>query len=430
MSSRKSSAPWFWIVFFVLLFVAIAAVVYLPRWYVEIQLSGLPPEVYELVKRFRTEPVEIPESYLTPPEVPDDLLELVETHRELLEGRPPPIPSDLESRVREGAELTEAEWEEVASILSAVDPRIQTIVELASHPDYWFGIVPTKVGAQGIPDFLPIQTSGHYIPLLASLQTDQGDYEKAFESLLSLLRLSIRRPSDNLIAQLIALALTNRAISPMASAAKNCDDVALLKKTLDDLNELAPRILLNTFDDPVLAIVAEMIRYERKNGGAIEVSPGKTGMDYVNKIASPTSATSRMRRKLFNQPAVGWLQSITYFWSTLSGFNEFLIAMSLPNQLQAGIRSHHISSGFDLLRLTFANRIRELETGKRSADQAVFIPDLLEEPLLDPFTDKPYLWDASSEIFYGVAPDGNDDGNRFLYSPTNGTTSAGDFSLR
>jgi hypothetical protein len=47
----------------------------------------------------------------------------------------------------------------------------------------------------------------------------------------------------------------------------------------------------------------------------------------------------------------------------------------------------------------------------------------------DPFADKPYLWDASHETFYGIGPDGKDDQNLVRYDPTNGTTSEGDLSV-
>lgn len=430
MSSSRSSFPLSRMFLVIIFVVVISAVVVVPRWYVNTQISSLPPELGELIERFCSEPVEIPESYLNPPEIPGDLLRLVEDNRKLLESLPSPIQRDLETKIREGAEVTEAEWEEVASILSAADQRVRASIELASHSDYWFGVYPQKVPKQGMTGVFPIQSLGHYLPLLAYLQTHQGDYAEAFESLLSLLRLSIRHPSDLLIDQLIGLALTKSAIQPMASVANRCDDIELLKQTLDQLNELAPKIHQNNFADPILASVLEFIHYERKNGGAIEVSPGMTGLDYFRKIVSPTSATSRIRRKLMNQPAAGWVQSLTHFWSALTGSDLILIAMSLPNQLESRFREESIQSAFDLLLITLAGRIHELETGEKVENQTAFVPALWVEPLLDPFSEKPYLWDASSEVFYSVAPDETDDGNRISYSPTNGTTSAGDFSLR
>jgi len=431
MPTSRSSFPWAIIFFLILLVMVVIAVFVVPRWWVEFQISKLPPEVRATIERFRSEPVEIPEDWVTPPEAPEDLLALVEKRRAILETQPPAIPRELQSRAVAGDELSDSEWEEVASILSKVDPQFQAIDDLVSHPSYWFGILPTKVDNRGIPDLLPIQTTGQYLPLRALYQARQGDYEGGIESLLTLLRLSIRHPTDGEIEQLVALALTQRAIQPMATLAKECEDPTLLKATLNRLNDLAPTIQLNVFDDPILACVVVWINYERKNGGALEVSPGKTGLDYLYEISAPNSAVSRMRRKLVNQPTSGWFRSVVvHFWSILTGSYRLMIAMSLPNQLDMGIRNDHIGSAFDLVRLALANRIHELQTGAKANDQNAFIPDLLKEPLLDPFTEKPYLWDASSEVFYSVAPDEVDDGNHIQYSPTNGSRSVGDFSLR
>jgi hypothetical protein len=55
-----------------------------------------------------------------------------------------------------------------------------------------------------------------------------------------------------------------------------------------------------------------------------------------------------------------------------------------------------------------------------------FVPRFFEEDLLDPFTNQPYLWDASHEVFYSAGPDREDDGDLVDYRSLTGK---GDISL-
>jgi len=72
-------------------------------------------------------------------------------------------------------------------------------------------------------------------------------------------------------------------------------------------------------------------------------------------------------------------------------------------------------ANFDILRLSLANRIVELEAGNKVTDPKEFVGRFFDEELPDPFSNSSFLWDATNEVFYSVGEDGIDGGNRREY---------------
>jgi hypothetical protein len=102
---------------------------------------------------------------------------------------------------------------------------------------------------------------------------------------------------------------------------------------------------------------------------------------------------------------------------------------AMPDAQEGFIREKVAKAQFDLARLMVATRLMQLRGEPSTGSLSAFVPNYLPKAPLDPFSEKPYLWQPSEGCFYSVGPDRTDNRLEKRYDPTNGTLSSGDIGL-
>lgn len=413
------------------LFFCTLVLVFVPRLFILGHLrKSLSPEQMALLDRLKTEPLDFPGTWSLESFDPPELVAFVEESQTLLLSVPPKIPEKIKSRLSTAEPFVEGEWLEVAKLVEAASAYLRAVKTLVSQPGYRLGVLPLPKKAPNLPDYTAIQSPGHLLLLKARLADHfSNDLRVVFPYALTALQLTTRKNSSPLISHLIAVALQLRLTKSLAYFAAKCEDPQLLRDSLADMNRLAPLTELGVFLDPLRLMVTDAVQLENEAGGNIRLVTGKPGSYYFKKLQSPDSAWRRSvpakRPNRWNARIERLALPLYSYWGIL----DIVAGISLPDVTEGLVTEQRASAELTLSRLALANRIHELEGQGRARDTASFVPDLLPEDPIDPFTDEAYLWSASDSVFYSVGPDKVSQENRLRYSPTNGTVSAGDISL-
>lgn len=194
--------------------------------------------------------------------------------------------------------------------------------------------------------------------------------------------------------------------------------IHLLLHSLDGVGELEQ--LITIVDEEVLPPVRRWPYWEEK------WSQG-TLMEYLLRqvpVLPKTVSIAEWQREFMNSIlafGLGWIeQPVDRFWFRMEMYFTPRGQSYLVNEYQMFSRHNTSSSRYNnaslahirLLRLAIANRIIEIETGAKATSSTAFVPRFFPEEPLDPFSDKPFLWDALRQRFYSVGRNGVDDGGQ------------------
>lgn len=234
---------------------------------------------------------------------------------------------------------------------------------------------------------------------------------------MTALRLIHRHPASSLITHLIAIGCEGIAVECVGSLTTRCDDPAILRATLEEMNRLDPLVNLDNLDQAVLIDHIAALRECKRQGYPVDLSSGKPGAYYFRQHL-------QLAQSIGGASAGGKLPGFARGMA-----EKVLYKIAAPNMEEAHTRERAAKAKFDLTRLLLARRIEQLESGTAPQEATQLVPECLPEPLRDPFSDIAYVWDASRELFYSIGPDKRNDQNQIRYDPTNGTISAGDIAL-
>ncbi len=426
----EKSSKWLWgccIILLIMVAIVVLAIFGI-RWYVGRMVEkDMTPEEIAQMERFFNEPVEIPKAWQEVEPYPDELIEAAMD----LHNRWEPMgefPEWFDSwngpmdKLQRGHALTPEEWEEIKHVVEFYEDFLPVVAKFVDSPGYQLQSFPKRAPTEGfddlhLPDFLMVQRIVKVLCLQAYHQAHQGEWESAFESSLSALRLIQRHPASYLITHLIALACEGIALECLSSLAAQCDNPAILLATLQKVNRLDPLINLDNLDQAVLIDQISFLREYKRQGHDVDLSSGKpAGYFFRQHLQITQSIGGATPGAQLPDAAFGMVEKILY-------------KIAAPNALEAHTRERAAKAKFDLARLLLARRIEQLESGTAPQDTSQLVPEYLPVDPRDPFSDTAYLWDASGELFYSIGPNERNENNRIRYDPTNGTISTGDISL-
>jgi len=427
MAEKGSKWLWGCSIALLLLLAIVVLTLFGIRWYVARMVEAdMTPEEIAQMERFFNEPVEIPKAWQEVEPYPDELTEAAIN----LQNRWEPMgefPQWFDSssgplyKLRQGQALTSEEWDEMGQMVEYYEDFLPAVTKFVNLPGYELQAFSGKDAADKlfivVPNFLLIQRVTKLFCLQAYSLAHEGQWEPAFEAALTALRLTQRHPASSLITHLIAIGCEGIAVECVGSLATRCDDPAILRATLEEMNRLDPLINLNNLDQAVLIDHIAALRECKRQGYPVDLSSGKPGAYYF-------------RQHLQLAQRVGGASP----GGNLPGFapgmvEKVLYKIAAPNMEEAHARERAAKAKFDLARILSARRIEQLESGTAPQDASQRVSEYFPEPLRDPFSDVAYVWDASRELFYSIGPDKRSDHNRIRYDPTNGTVSAGDIAL-
>jgi hypothetical protein len=322
-----------------------------------------------------------------------------------------------------GCEITTEEWRLAEKRVVSTSPVIQALVALSEVSDYDLSaMLELHISSPGV----------RLLSLQSHLLAREKNWEDALEANLVVLRLARRHPASPLVTHLVGIASELCALRSTAPIVVDCDDREALKTLLEEIQNLDPK---NHFDNlhrvPLVDSLGILRADSRRLGVSVDLTPGHPRAFYWRQLWGGKAIEVSDLRKTDD---VLVMMAVSAFGGSptmmrILWIDRLLYADYMPNFMEARIREMVCRSEFDLVRLLVANRIRELESGRRTSDPADLVPEWMPEMPVDSFTLDPFLWDATHENFYSVGPDRLDSGNVVRYGPTNGTKSVGDISL-
>jgi hypothetical protein len=326
--------------------------------------------------------------------------------------------------LQRGAELTPAEWAAAEEKIAEVADYLVAWSTFSRHPEYEMEAIPPKnPSRKSLPLYNPVEVSraAGFLCLQSHVLAKMAKWPESLDSALSALRIARRHPASPIITHLTAAACEKFSYRSIARLASQCPKRGPLEEALLELNRFDDNHHSNTVEDEVRAnLIGDLRWINREEIPPLHFGPGKPGVFYRRLVLQTE------RRKGFQQSQP--FGSGTFLSRFLSAeVRDYLDFCSVI--LSAQSRSKAARGEFDLVRLILANRIRELGGETKTSELTDLVPKWLPEIPNDPFADKPYLWDAAHETFYGIGPDGKDDQNLLRYDPGNGTTSSGDIGF-
>ena len=414
------------LVLFILLAAGLLVSRYLFRQYM---LKRVTPAEYTEMVRFFEEPVELPAEWQQVDPFPEEVLRrsesLYKQWSHLSKDKAlDSIYRDCFDSLRQGKKLTEDEWKKIEIFFNTNQGFSDDLAGLVATEGYELEAFPSPSPGIDLPDFLFAQISAKFLCLEAHWLARQERWEEAFDRALTALRLARRHPAAVLITHLIAVASEGIATHTLATLAKDCDDPAALRATLEEMNRLDPFVNLDNLDDAHLIDIVGGLRQLQRKGKEVDLSKRTPrGYYFQQWVQIMEKQNPQGCVKTFSSRGV-----VAYILGPRTVL-EMLYTIGIPNTLEAHTREQTAKAKYDLARVEIAGRIVQLETGTVPAYIQDFIPKYLASSPSDPFSNNPYLNDSSRQVFYSIGPDGRDDGNGLLYDPTNGIVSNGDISL-
>jgi len=414
---------------------------YLVRVYVDSHIrSAVPPQVYKEVINFFEEPVELPKDWQTVSPYSEELLTAQKKFDDELSqwtGQEEALKHpEVFEKLNAAIEITSDDWLEAIPKIKQTESLLQRIVEFVNCDDYqlqaWPESDPNSILTNpnaAIKNTLMLQLAARIFVVRSFHFASEGRWEEAFNSSMMVLRMACRHPTGQIITHQLAVACEMIALKYQSRMVAECEDSKLLRNALEEMNSLDKSINHTTDLNVYLLDVVGGLRHHIRKGVEIDLSVNEPpayffellsryGFPWVPQI--PKTGFAKVGDSL-RQPHSPIMR--------LLGFNRILLAVAIPNVMETQIRQQSAHAQFDLTRLILVHRILELEGGQKISNTEEIVPAFIEGELIDPFSEKTYLWDATNEAFYSVAPNKIDEGNAIRYSPTNGTTSAGDLSL-
>ncbi|MCB9767155.1 MAG: hypothetical protein H6752_03095 [Candidatus Omnitrophica bacterium] len=324
-------------------------------------------------------------------------------------------------------QLTEMERDRILALRDEARPMLEAIARFVSASGYeldafaLLDYADTQRPINQKVDYELITWTAYRIILEGIIHAREGEWEEAFQQTLFLEELRNRNPASQTLSHLVGVSIEIMLGETIQDFAERCDNSKVLRTTLAEIEDLEfeyPDLFINS---PFSFEVITRLRNADRVGCPVDLSPGHTNSYYLKQQAdlvlheesSDTSFHSISDR-------IGlWLLPIEYIykqsWIDFSDLNPRI------KTAEASLR---------LAKVEVAKRILELEGKQPVTELRVLVPDLLPDTPNDPFSETAFLWDSSSELFYSVGPDLEDDGNRIQYNPTNGVVSKGDYSLQ
>jgi hypothetical protein len=322
-------------------------------------------------------------------------------------------------KLRHKEETSESDWEKIHALIEEASSFSKRLTAFAALSDYDLEAFPglRKEGDhEEVSSYQVLQIGARRLSLSAHWLAHTGDWENAFKTSIETLNLAKRHPASQILTQLIAASVEIGTCADFAALSSTCKHHDLLISVLPKLLDHKELFNLDILSKATEIDVIGSLREAARNGKAVDLSSGRPGRYYFQQLQSLTTQAPLPNPKTpSKEPSI---------------FDEIFFRLLVPNTKEYGIRMMAAKTYFDLACLTIANRIRQLEGGKKSSDLTGIVPSLLPEEPIDPYAEAPYLWDATLETFYSVGPDKVDGRDRLQYSPTNGAVSNGDLSLR
>lgn len=413
-------------------------------------------------KDWKTKPVTLPAAALDAKPYSPELLAAMRAYREAWKTHSKlamDLTATLGSRNSGKAEPTVSALE-----LAELAPLTAAFTALARRPDYTIAAAINY--STGDFDrsaiYLSVQSGAKVLRLQALAEARAGRLDVALHDAETIVFAARSDGYDPIIPQLIDVAICDIGVKAWNGVLSQCNDPALLRRTLAAQQEVAGQ--LHFFADRTqhlpLVDLAGMLR-EYKRGGIDVDYQNLTAWQMFTKcsviqakinapatIKRPEAAKSAMPKQ--NEAQAKELQAgidglkktatdiatpntdkeglLDSYRSALS--NPFLFTQVMPNTLETATRSDIALTRFDLLRLETARKLYQLEKGKAPATDAELVPGYLAALPVDRFEKgKEADIKEAGGVRYSIGPDGKDNGNAINYDPSNGTYSAGDIAL-
>jgi len=343
-----------------------------------------PPAAIQSMEKFLYEPVEIPQEWLVVEPYPEDLLALAERvpdESKAYWGEMDDV-FELPSPCPPEEEITEEQWLELKAGLEENAGFIDLMTELARHPAYEMGVFDKEKTMSWIS---PLRTASHAFVVKGSWLAHNGLEREAFQASLDCMRLGQHGDVAPLVNAMIGIAIQNCAVETLSDLASNCNDPSLLRETLEEMSAIHKRIDENYPWEQIG--LAENVALFLSFGQNIDLSSGHPGTYYWEQFLRLHRSRKIHRRLLSIQP----FRKLAV---------EYYCLIATPNFSKALEDRLKLKAKFDLSRLFIASRTIELETGKPFGGNADDFADIFAEPLADPYSNQPYVWDASEAEFF------------------------------
>ncbi|MCA9437276.1 MAG: hypothetical protein KC978_15930, partial [Candidatus Omnitrophica bacterium] len=344
-----------------------------------------------------------------------------------------------------GVELTEDELQVAEDYLRSTSEYVRAWRRFVNQPEYEMMATPIlqEVTQPGyiIPNFLFPQLAAKVMALDLEMNANEMDEEDRFALCMDIVKIGKNRPPPVSIGYLLELATKLIGFIAIQTETPSFQDPILLKKVLTELSEATMSVHVSSMRDFQTMDILGTMRFAKRGGDFnFDFTPGAPLVDYSHQLLQPGAPYYEGLRdpdvRFYLYPYhdlpfdvdLNWIID-SPFRSSVLRLEEFFCVENFTYWWDVVLRSVYFETALNLTRLQIANRIHELETGEKAKDMSHLVPKLLPLAPVDPFTDQPFLWDASRETFYSVGPDDMDDGNSIRYSPTNGSKSVGDVSV-
>jgi len=411
------------------------------RFYIEYTIRNhLGPQDYKEFVRYFDQPIELPKEWQAVAPYSEKLLagrtKLDDELSQWAEQEKHFEHPEVFKKFNDGIEFTPQDWEEAQTNVNGAESLLQAIEHFISYEDYEVQAWPqpdpkvllANPNAASRNTFI-FQTASRCFVIRGLLYANERRWEEAFNSNLMVLHMSSRHPAGRLIDELVALACEMLACKYQSNLVAECEDSKLLTETLQEMNALDGSLNHITTVNPYLIEIIGGLRQHKRNGIEIDLSV-KEPTAYFVRILCRHGLPGRPQPRLTGFAKLGnSLLGPQGLIGRLLGIERLGMCYSMPNFQEIQIRKQSARAQYDLARLRLVNRILELEGGQKISNTEDIAPKFIQQKLIDPFSEKPYLWDVSTELFYSIGPNKINEENAFRYSPTNGSKSAGDLSL-
>jgi hypothetical protein len=339
--------------------------------------------------------------------------------------------------VFEGREPTVEDWESVRTRLAETYAILEAAKKLIRHPSYEMEAAPYPFppGKQlrndpdvpffEEPDSLLLMHLGRLFCLKAQCASEERRWADAIGDSLLAIQIARRQNASSLIFHFYAHAIVTLGVSSLFQVAAKCPDEDLLLSSLTQLGNQEPWIVPIIRQSDVLTDTVSILRRKIRLGRKVDLSRTVPAGDFykenMGKMVSLHDVDFRNPRDILDL-----LESFILFLPVEESYARTMYWISAETGTDEATNELVSKVRFDLLRIHLANRILELEQGKRTDRSVDFVPRFFPEDLHDPFANAPYLWDATNETFYSIGPDKIDQGNDLTYSQA---TKKGDISL-
>lgn len=389
---------------------------YIRNTFIKPRLIEMESELY--VERFFDEPVTIPKEWQVVKPFPEDLLALCAKFKlewgPLLQNFKAEGYNELLTRIQNGDPIVDKEWSGIESYLDKTDKLASDFAAILNHPDYEMEAFEDSYTSQW-QDMLIFQRCADWHLLQSEVLRKHDRWGEAFAAALVPLKSAERHVASPLVLHLIAMAVESKSCRQIDGLARQCASPDVLRSILTELNGSRSLVYTQSLDDPYFTDIVAGLRSGIRAGLPVEFRDDAPKVYYFRQ-------QTRIMRKLQAEKNDG-------SWSDLALFSrtsvELLLAIALPNFLEADNRQKAAESKYELCRLSIAARIRELE-GRPVDSIADLAPELIPEEPLDPFSGEPFLQAPPNVYFYSVGPNEIDEGTEIEYDSTNGTVSSGD----